>query len=127
MWTGIKRWFRNVFCTEWQHVGLFEVVTRYKHSGWTTYIHCYESQHGDREIEIIGAMAMTSEAQVYDKSDFESLIKISELYQKELYPWLKGRAHDKIPHYELVKSQKFDFTKKLKGETPIVLNDDDKA
>lgn len=127
MWTGMKRWCRKYFCTEWQHVGLFEQTMRYKHSEWTLYIHCYESQHSDREIEIVGARALDSKAAEYDKSEFESKFEISPLYQKELYPWLKGRENSNIPGFALVKTKKFDFTRKLRDENTIVLNDDEKA
>lgn len=128
MWTRLRNFFRRwFFYTEWQHVGLFEHEMRYNHEGWQTYIHCFESNYGNRKIKIVGAKAAVSKAKEYDTDDFESIFHVSVLYQKELYPWLEGRANDKIPGFDFVKSKKFDFTKKLKGETPIVLNDDEKA
>jgi hypothetical protein len=127
MWTGMKRWFRKHFFTEWQHVGLFERTMRYKFKDWTLYIHCYESQHGDRVLEVIGAMELDNSAATYDKSDFESKFEISPLYQKELYPWLKGRENSNIPGFEFVKTKKFDFTRKLKDKDTVVLDIDEKA
>jgi len=127
MLTKFKNWFRTKFChVDWQHVGLFEHVMRYDREEWMTYIHCFESFRGDRRIEIVGAYNLLSEAKKYKIDDFDGKFKITKLYQTELYPWLCGRADAGIPGYELVKSQKFDFTKKLRGETPIVLNDDEK-
>ena len=127
MWTRFKNWFRTKFChVDWQHVGIFEHTMRYKHDPWQLYIHCFESQRGDRRIEIVGAKEAMNEATLYVEDDFNGKFEISKLYQTQLYPWLCGRADAGIPGYELVKSQKFDFTKKLKGETPLVLNDDEK-
>jgi hypothetical protein len=127
MWTKFKNWFRHVFFyVEWQHVGLFEHTMRFSHEPWQLYIHCFESKYGDRRIEIIGAKELASEAKVYDEKDFDGKFEISKLYQTELYPWICGRANAGIPGYELVKTEKFDFTKKLRGETPIILNDDEK-
>ena len=100
---------------------------RFSHDSWTVYIHCFESKYGDRRIQIVGARELASEAEKYKASDFDGKFEISKLYQTQLYPWLCGRKDAAIPGYELVKSQKFDFTKKLKGETPIILNDDEKA
>ena len=127
MWTKFRKWFRNTFCyVDWVHVGIFEHMMKYSHDTWQVYIHCFESQYGDRKIKIVGAKESTSEAKVYSEKDFDGKFRISKLYQTELYPWLCGRADAGIPGYELVKSQKFDFTKKLRGETPIILNDDEK-
>ncbi len=127
MWTRFRNWIRTkFFYAEWQHVGLFEHTMRFEHEGWQTYIHCFESNHGDRKIEIVGAKEAVTEAKAYSEKDFDGKFRISKLYQTELYPWLCGRADAAIPGYELVKSQKFDFTKKLRGETPIILNDDEK-
>lgn len=125
MFSGIRRFFRKLFFTNWQHVGLFEYPMRFGFDDWELYIHCYESQHGDRRIEIIGCRPDASGAKKHG-NDLEEKFKITKLYQTELYPWLKGRIHGKIPGYELVKSEKFDFTQKLKGKAPIILNDDEK-
>lgn len=124
MFTGIRRFFRKIFFTDWQHVGLFEVKMRYEYDDWRLYIHCFESRHGNRKIKIIGCQSTKSGAESYGRGLAEKF-KTTKLYQTELYPWLKGRVHGRIPGYELVKSQKFDFTKKLKGQTPIILNDDE--
>lgn len=127
MITGIRRFFRKIFFTDWQHVGIFEVESfRYDFENWKLYIHCFESQHGDRKIEIVGAQDQQKGAKSYT-SGLGDKFRITKLYQTELYPWLCGRVHGRIPGYEIVKSQKFDFTKKLKGETPIILNDDEKS
>jgi hypothetical protein len=126
MWTRFKNWFRTKFChVDWQHVGIFEKTFRYDYDDWMLYVHCFESQRGDRRIEIVGCREERKGAEKYN-SGLEDKFKITKLYQTQLYPWLCGRADAGIPGYELVKSQKFDFTKKLKGETPLVLNDDEK-
>ena len=127
MWSGIKIWFRKHFCTEWQHVGLFERTMRYQFKDWTLYIHCYESQHGDRKVEVIGALDGDHSAVDYNKEEFDSKFEISPLYQKELYPWLKGREHTDIPSFVCVKTKKFDFTRKLKDKDTIVLEIDENA
>ncbi len=127
MWTRFRNWLQSkLFYVDWVHVGVFEHKMRFSHEPWQLYIHCFESKHGDRKIQIVGAMEAVSEAKDYKGSDFDGKFRISKLYQTELYPWLCGRADAGIPGYELVKSQKFDFTKKLRGETPIILNDDEK-
>lgn len=124
MFTGIRRFFRRIFFTDWQHVGLFEINSfRYSYEDWKVYVHCFESKHGGRKIKIVGCRPDVRGAEKYGRG-FKEKFHTTKLYQTELYPWLKGRAHGKIPGYELVKSQKFDFTKKLKGQAPIILNDD---
>jgi hypothetical protein len=40
---------------------------------------------------------------------------------------LKGRENTNIPGFALVKTKKFDFTRKLRDENTIVLNNDEKA
>lgn len=124
MFTGIRRIFRKVFFTNWQHVGLFEYEIEYEYNTWKLYIHCFESQFGDRKIKIVGCRPARAGAEPYGR-DLARKFRTTKLYQTELYPWLKGRVHGRIPGYELVKSQKFDFTKKLKGQAPIILNDDE--
>ena len=124
MWIKIKRFFS--INTEWQHVGLFEKDMPFAHDTWRVYIHCFESEYGERKIEIVGCKADVREAAVYEEDRFDSKVKISSLYQTELYPWLCGRSNGRIPGFEIVKSKKFDFKKKLKGEAPIILNDNEK-
>ena len=128
MWTRLRNLFRRLFFyTEWQHVGLFERTIRFEHEGWQTYIHCFESNYGDRKIEIVGAKESVSKAKEYDEKGFDSKFEISPLYQKELYPWLKGRENTNIPGFEFVNTKKFDFTRKLKDKDTIVLEIDENA
>ena len=113
---------------DWQLVGTFETtaikVQRYESDKqYKAYIHCFESRWGTRYTRVkvyrpdypdIGNYPLTR------------LVRRSELFQTEIYPWLHGRLHDKIPTFHKVESGRWDFLKKLKGETPVVLNDDEK-
>ena len=110
--------------TDWQHVGLFTTNFEFEHDNWNLTIHCYESRWGTRKVEIYGSYLQWSRTNLAT-TNIRTRLKTTKLWQQEIYPWLKGRVHSKIPGYEFVKSQKFDFTKKLKGQAPIVLNDDE--
>ena len=111
---------------DFQHVGSFKtevIPTGWRKDKLDAWIHCYESRWGTRRIKI-----MVYRPSHPDIGNFFLTRKIrrAKLYQTELLPWLHGRRHDKIPSYQKVKSGKWDFLKKLKGETPVVLNDDEK-
>jgi len=106
---------------DWQLVGTFEekitVHSDYRDREHKVYAHCFESRWGSRrvKIRIIGATELFH----------NSKVRATKTYQTEIYPWLKYRAHVKLPAYAIVASGKFDFLKRLKGETPVVLNDDE--
>jgi len=111
-----------------QHVGTFETEIQ-KEIGYSTkkfsvFIHCFESRWGTRcsRVRIQKVPGFVG----YTKHHMKRKVRRAKLYQTEIYPWLHGRAHDKIPSYQKVKGGKWDFLKKLKGETPVVLNDDEK-
>lgn len=114
---------------KYQLVGTFEteVVVVHEYNSdkkFSVFIHCFESRWGTRYTRVKIQKAPTFFGSV--KYQLKKKVKRGKLYQTEIYPWLHGRAHDKIPSYQKVKGGKWDFLKKLKGETSIVLNDDEK-
>lgn len=119
------RFILELLWWDWQHVGSFETKFEYHHDTWEIYIHCYESRWGARKIKIRGAHFEWNRTNL-PGFGVSKRVKARKLYQTEILPWLHGRLHNKIPSYQKVKSGKWDFLKKLKGETPIVLNDDEK-
>lgn len=120
----IRLFLYSLFWSEWQYVGLFEQKADYSYHTYNVYLHCYESRWGKRKIKIMAIQHKTSET-IMGSITIKHRVKTSKFYQTEMVPWLKGRKHDKIPAFEMVKSGKWDFTKKLKGQTPVVLNDDE--
>lgn len=114
---------------DWQLVGTFETDVKYKADAYHTdtfdvFIHCFESRWGTRYTRLViqrfpSFLGITTYF-------LKKKIKRAKLYQTEIYPWLKERRHDKIPSYEKVRGGKWDFMKKLKGLTAVVLNDDEK-
>ena len=116
--------FYTFFWTEWQYVGLFVRKAEYEGSDYRVYLHCYESRWGKRKIKI-GAYRHKYASNISGGPIIKNRIRTGDFYQTQMVPWLEGRNHDEIPGFEIVKSGKWDFTKKLKGETPVVLNDDE--
>lgn len=116
------RYVLEILWWDWQLVGTFEDMIKLRRSYLNhehkIYIHCYESRWGSRRvsIKIVDASTLFNGGKV----------RSTAAYQTEVFPWLNRRANTKIPAYDLVASGKFDFLKRLKGETPIVLNDDEK-
>lgn len=111
---------------DYQHVGVFKTDTKtldWRKDKIEVWIHCYESRWGTRRIKIM----ICRPGYIDILNCFMARrIRRAELYQTELLPWLHGRRHGKIPSYQKVKGGKWDFLKKLKGETSVVLNDDEK-
>lgn len=113
---------------DYQLVGTFETeaIVRYRYESdkkYTAHIHCFESRWGTRHTRI----------KIYRPSYLDILnyslsrrVRRQKLYQTEIYPWLHGRWSDKIPSFKKVEGGKWDFLKRLKGETSVVLNDDEK-
>lgn len=120
----IRLFLYSLFWSEWQYVGLFELKVDFYYDAWRVYLHCYESRWGRRKVKLVAAKNKTSET-ITATWGLRRRVKNDKFYQTEMIPWLKGRKHDKIPAFEKVKSGKWDFTKKLKGQTPVVLNDDE--
>lgn len=110
---------------DWQHVGLFETkireVSRYP-DDYLVIIHCYESRWGTRHAKVF--VQRRSHLDILN-SLYARRVRRSKFYQTEILPWLRGRLHDKVPAYQQVASNRWDFLKKLKGETPVHLNDDE--
>lgn len=121
----IRLFLLEFFWHDWQYVGVFEEKIKFDYSEWIVYLHCYESKWGRRKIKIVGVYHVTSKTHIAGPK-VRKKIKTSRLYQTELLPWLKGRDHDKIPSYKKIETGKWNFLKKLKGETPNILNDDEK-
>lgn len=119
------RFILELLWWDWQLVGSFEAKIKttsaasYRTPERSVYIHCYESRWGSRRavIRIEGATTLFHGGQVRNL----------KMYQTEIFPWLQYRTNTNIPAYAIVASGKFDFLKRLKGETPVVLNDDEKT
>lgn len=119
----------EIIWIDWQYVGSFdgEKVKMDTHDGYSpdyipVKIHLLESRWGTRHARIVvrrhGTFAMLNWIHY-------SRIRKSEIWQNQVYPWLRGRRIKNIPTYQKVKGGKWDFKKLRKGETPIVLNDDE--
>lgn len=114
---------------EYQLVGTFETQVTFLEGkfGETThdvYIHCFESRWGTRYTRV--KIRRKSEFWTANIVSLKRKVRRANLYQTVIYPWLHGRWSDKIPSFKKVKGGKWDFLKKLKGETSVVLNDDEK-
>lgn len=114
---------------DYQLVGTFETEViwlegKFGEKAHLAYIHCFESRWGTRYTKV-----KIQRKPKFWKTDIISLkrkVRRAKLYQTEIYPWLQGRWSDKIPSFKKVEGGKWDFLKKLKGETSVVLNDDEK-
>lgn len=121
----IRLFLLELFWHDWQYVGVFEEKLKADYHDWIVFLHCYESRWGRRKIKIIVRYNRVSEV-VMGGWNIRKFIRMGSFYQTELLPWLEGRDHNKIPSYKKIESGKWDFLKKLKGETPVMLNDDEK-
>lgn len=112
---------------EWQLVGILEGDATYAYDKYVIYVSCYESRWGTRFITIKSVKFKNSGAahDFHDRRNARKAFKFSKMYMTEIRPWLNGRPHAKIPKFAIVKSGKWDFTKRLKGQTPVVVNDDE--
>ncbi len=123
----IIKFILELLWAEWQLVGILEGEARRAHEDHTVYVSCYESRWGSRFATICATRILRS-GSVDSKSNRKEAresFKFSKMYMTEIRPWLNGRPHPKIPKFAIVKSGKWDFTKRLKGQTPIVVNDDE--
>jgi hypothetical protein len=114
---------------DYQLVGTFETKIKHRKSSYSTeefsvFIHCFESRWGTRYSRVRVQKKPTFFG--YTKHHLKRKIRRAELYQTEIYPWLNGRWNDKIPSFKKVEGGTWDFLKRLKGETSVVLNDDEK-
>lgn len=114
---------------DWQYVGSLEgeSVKMETHDSYSTEsvpvkIHLFESRWGTRHARII-----VQRHGMFSLFNFfhYSRIRKNNVWQTEVYPWLRGRRIKNIPTYRKVKGGRWDFKKLLKGETPFVLNDDE--
>ena len=113
---------------DWQLVGTFETeaIVKYKYEAdkkYKAYIHCFESRWGTRHTRIKIYRPTYLDIGNYPLA---RRVRRQELFQTEIYPWLHGRWNETIPTFHKVEGGTWDFLKKLKGETPVVLNDDEK-
>lgn len=118
-------WILEHLWSEWQQVGTFQTEVEINRNSWdkekyTAFIHCFESRWGSRRATI------NIQWSGWFHGKYHAKIRRAPLYQTEIYPWLHGRHNTKIPGFVQVKSKKWDFKKALLGETPVVLNDDEK-
>ena len=114
---------------EWQLVGTFTTKVQYRKNSYTSndftvFIHCFESRWGTRYTRVRIQRAPTFFG--YTKHHLKRKVRRAELYQTEIYPWINGRWSDKVPSFHKVEGGTWDFLKRLKGETSVVLNDDEK-
>lgn len=121
----IRLFLLELFWHDWQYVGVFEEKLGFNYIDWIVFLHCYESRWGRRKIKIVVRYYTNTMTIMGGRKELKK-IKTGKLYQTELLPWLKGRKHNKIPSYEKIETGRWEFLKKLKGETPVVLNDDEK-
>jgi len=124
----LSRIVAELIWSDWQLVGTFEtkaiVEEKYRtNQEYDAYIHCFESRWGTRYTRV----------KIYRPNypDFGNYVlarrvRRSQLFQTKVYPWLNGRLDDDIPSFQKVEGGKWDFLKKLKGESAVVLNDDEK-
>jgi len=122
----IIRIILEIIWVDWQYVGAFDAGTfqmshpdHYsdQHVGVT--VHCFESRWGTRHARI-----------VVRRHGIESLanclhysaVRKSTVWQKEIYPWLRGRHANKIPTYKKLKGGKWDFRRMLRGAEISPLN-----
>lgn len=127
MFRIVMIWLLERLWSEWQQVGTFETIVKIPENSWTSnehpvFIHCFESRWGTRRVEI----NVQWHAMKIFHYKYRAKVRRARLFQTEIYPWLNGRQHTKIPGFQVVKSKKWDFKKALLGETPVVLNDDEK-
>ena len=113
---------------DWQLVGTFQTevkhgTSRYNTHTYNAFIHCFETRWGTRFTRVRIQKARTFFG--YDKRELKKKVRRAELYQTKIYPWKNGRWVEDIPTFHKVEGGKWDFLKKLKGETPVVLNDDE--
>ena len=117
---------------DWQYVGSFEgEKINMVEDMFDTYsseeyhriqIHLFESRWGTRHARIV--VCRGGPIAIFNWQHY-SRIRKSEIWQTKVYPWLRGRRIKNIPTYQKVKGGKWDFKKLLRGETPLVLNDDE--
>lgn len=111
-----------------QLVGTFQTTVQYRQNSYTSddfnaFVHCFETRWGTRYTRVKiqkapGPFGIT-------KHFLKRKVRRAKMYQTEIYPWLNGRWQEKIPTFHKVEGGKWDFLKKLKGETSVVLNDDE--
>ncbi|MHA1289140.1 MAG: hypothetical protein ACTSPB_17265 [Candidatus Thorarchaeota archaeon] len=114
--------------SEWVYVGSFNIgEVKWKVGSYSTYsagtiANCYESRWGTRHatITIVGDDG-------WPHWILKHKVRSMSEYQCEVKPWLRGRPHKQIPSFHQIVGRKWDFKKLLKGETPYILNDDEKA
>ncbi len=119
----------EIVYADWQYVGSFdgEKVKMETHDSYANdyipvKIHLFESKWGTRHAKI---KIRRHGFYVLFNWLHWSRVRKSEIWQNQVYPWLRGRRIKDIPTYAKVKGGKWDFKKLLKGETPFVLNDDE--
>lgn len=72
------------------------------------YIHFYESDKGNRKIEMACSFSEVSQEKIND------FVKSSELYQQRITRWLNGRFDPEIPRYSQIGEE--DTVNALKGK-----------
>ena len=107
---------------DWQYVGSFDTKSLYLYKElFDTYssnkefsvkIHCFESRWGTRHARI--TIRRTGPVSMFNWMHYGDVRK-GEVWQSEIYPWLRGRHVSKIPSYRKVKGGKWDFKRILKG------------
>lgn len=112
---------------DWQQVGVFKTEIQ-NNAAWNrprydVYIHCFESRWGSRRAKII--VVRPNMFALFNKF-LVRRVRFEDIYQTEILPWLRGRQHSKIPSYQVVRKGTWDFKKILNGESPIVINDEEK-
>ena len=103
-----RRWFLDQIFREWVHVGICK-WQKNRYSSESATIHCFESKHGRRRIEIVAGLGSSG-------SRWRERLKGSDLYQLRVYPWLNGAPDPDLPSYKDVVSKKDEFVSQLKGE-----------
>lgn len=84
-------WLRK---EKWLHVKAFKIDRNNTYRTNVYYIHCFESDRGNRKIECV------LDGEPYDIKKKDNWLVTTELYQMQIYRWLHGRRDPDIPTYE---------------------------
>lgn len=127
----ILRIIPELIWIDWQYVGAFDMEKikmshpdNYSDQYVEVIVHCFESRWGTRHARIV--VKRYGVESLFNFTHYSNIRK-STIWQKEIYPWLRGRNVSKIPSYKKIKGGKWDFKRILKGMGFGPLNEDENA